>query len=346
MADWDYANARLRAMKGRLLDRRAYAELAALARIEDLIARLAQSLYASEIEAALARYVGPRVVMEACRLHLANAYRKIRGFFAGDGARLVGLLLARWDLSNLKTILRGQEAGARPEEILEALVPAGDLDESALRMLVRQAGPVATADLLQTWNVGYGRAVRAALAELARTHDWSTLETTLDTLFYAGLLASLKKGAENDELVREMLGREIDAANVVTALRLQRASVPLSDEGAARHFLDGGGLSREWLKALARSARPPDALALLRGSKFGPALAGLETLDLARIQRALDRDLAKFGIAFFTRDPLTMATAIGWITAKGVEVANVRLIAQGVALGVSRAEIENDLIVV
>ena len=53
MCDYDYANARLRAMKSRLFDRRTYLELAALTRVDDLIAHLAQSTYANEIEAAI-----------------------------------------------------------------------------------------------------------------------------------------------------------------------------------------------------------------------------------------------------------------------------------------------------
>jgi V/A-type H+-transporting ATPase subunit C len=346
MGDYDYANARLRAMKSRLFDRRAYAELAALARVDDLIARLAQTTYADEIEVALARYSGPRAVMEAGRLHLARTYRAIRAFFAADGARLVGVLLARWDLFNLLTLLRGQEARAQPEAILEALVPAGELDESALRMLVRQADPLATVDLLRTWNAGYAQAMRAALSGFPAAHDWSAVEGALETIFYTRLLAALEQGAESDDMVRELLAREIDATNVLAALRLRHAGAALGEAETARHFVPGGALSQQWLIELARAPRDEEALAALRVSRFGAALAGVETPEPGAIQPALDRDLARFGIGFFMRNPLTIATAIGFITAKRVEVANLRLIAHGVALGVGRAGIEHDLIVV
>jgi V/A-type H+/Na+-transporting ATPase subunit C len=351
---YEYANARLRAMKGRLFDRRMYGELAALTRFDDVIARLAQSTYADEIQGALARYVGTRVVMEACRLHLANTLRKIRSFFDVDGARLASVLLARWDLLNLKTILRGHEAGVSPEVILEALVPAGDLDESALRTLARQADPLATADLLRTWNFSYAQAVRRALDTLSEKHDWSAFERALDAIFYAQLMASLNKDKPNDELVRELLAHEMDGANVVTALRLRHDLVtPSSPAGAwgeaqtdvAQHFLHGGGLPHEWLLSLVSAARDEEALALLRASKFGASIEGLESLDLAKIQRALDHDLARFGIAFFARDPLSIATAIGYVVGKSAEAANVRFIAQGVVLNMKPEEIEKELII-
>ncbi len=344
MGDYDYANTRLRALKSQLVDRRVLLEFAALGRVDDLTARLADSPYGDEIRTALARYVGLRVVMEACRLHLANTYRKIRNFFDEEGAHLIGLLLARWDLFNLKTILRGQEAGTLAGEILEALVPAGDLDESALRMLVRQPDPTATADLLRTWNTGYAVAVRQALAEYTNTHDWGAFEMALDAIFYARLLGSLQKSEENDGLVHELLAREIDTANIMTALRLREAGVGLTEDEVRGRFLSGGELSREWLITLARAPRDEEALTSLRASKFGPPLSKVETLDIAKIQRELDRDLARFGIGFFSRDPLTISTAIGFITAKKVEATNLRVIAQGISLGLGRVEIEKELV--
>ncbi len=350
MGDYDYANARLRVLKGRLLTPRVYLELAALTRVDDLIARLAQSTYGDQVRHALARFVGPRVVMEACRLHLADTYHRIRRFFDEEGARLVGTLLARWDLFNLKTILRGQETSTLPEEILEALVPAGELDESALQQLVRQADPRATVDLLRTWNIRYAVAAQRAWSEFTATREWIEFEATLDRLFYEQLLASLEKGAENDELVREYLMREIDAANLMVALRLRELapSTPslggVGEASHSRHFLGGGTLTWDWLANLANSPRDEEILALLGASRFGPAFVGLDSFDLTQIQRALDRDLVRFGIGFFARDPLTIATAVGLITAKRVEAMNLRVITEGIALGVNRAEIENELV--
>ena len=345
MSDYDYANARLRALKSALFDARTYAELTQLHRLDDLIARLARTSYAREVEAALARYVGPRVVMEACRVHLAYTYRHIQSFFAEDGARLAAILLARWDLFNVKAIVRGQAAHAAPEAILETLTPAGRLDEAALRTLVRQGDAMATLDLLRMWDPGWGQAARAARASFETTRDWSTVEAALDWAFYAQLLAKLRPGAANDELVRELLAREIDAANALAALRLRGTAAATSRDVRGR-FLPGGTLPLSWLGGLANAERDEEALAALRGSRFGPALARADKLSVGAIEDLLDRDLARFGVSFFNRDPLTIATAIGYVTAKRVEAANLRLIAQGLALEIAPAEIAQALIVV
>jgi V/A-type H+/Na+-transporting ATPase subunit C len=341
MGDYGYANARLRAMKGRLFDRGTLAELAGLGRVEDVIAHLGRSPYAPEIDAALARYAGLRAALEGCRLHLAHTYRAIRRFFDEEGARLVRTLLARWDLFNLKTVLRGRQADAAPEDILAALVPAGDLDEVALRSLVNATDARAAADLLRAFNPEYAAATREALTAWQRAGDWAAFEGTLDALFYRRMLATLRPGAKNDELVREYLAREIDAANLLTALRLRRAGGASDDDAAlAARFLDGGRLPRPWLVAVARLAPGDPILAAPNAPELVKVLQGAADSGAGTIQDALDRDLARFGIAFFNRDPLSIATAIGYITAKRVEVANVRLIAQGVALGLDRGAIE------
>jgi V/A-type H+/Na+-transporting ATPase subunit C len=344
VGDYDYANARLRALKSQLFDRRTLLEFAALTRVDDLTARLADSPYGEEVRAALGRYFGPRVVMDACRLHLAATFRRVRGFFDEEAAHLLNALLGRYDLFNLKTILRGQEARTPAAEILEALVPAGDLDESALRALVRQPDPTATADLLRTWNTAYAATVRQALAEYTNTHDWSAFEAALDAVFYRRMLGSLQKGEENDELVQKVLAREIDTANVMTVLRMREAGGAWGEDEIKGRLLSGGELSVDWLLGLARATREDEALASLRAPKFGEATAMVETLDLARIQHEMDRDLLRFGISFFARDPLTISTAIGFITAKKAEATDLRVIAQGIALGLGRAEIEKEIV--
>ncbi len=346
MSDYGYPNARLRAMRSRLFDRRAYDEMLGLARIDDVIAWLDQSTWNDDIEVALARFVGVRVVMEAARLNLARTYGRIRSFLDGDAARLLGILLGRWDLANLKAILRGQRVGAPPDAILEALTPAGALDEAALRALARQPDPVSTADALRMWNVEYARAVSLAWQETAAGRDPSALDSALDRIFYKAFLAQLEPGVENDALVREALAREIDAANIVAALRLRSTGVGVAEERTGGTFLTGGRLGLPWLAALTRVERDEEALARLRTIPPWEVLTHVQRLDVAAVQGALGRDVAAYQVGFFRRDPLSIAPVVGYIAAKGAEAANVRLIAQAVTLGVPRSRVEEALILV
>jgi vacuolar-type H+-ATPase subunit C/Vma6 len=48
----------------------------------------------------------------------------------------------------------------------------------------------------------------------------------------------------------------------------------------------------------------------------------------------------------FSRNPLSVAIPIGYLGCKEVEVANLRLVAQAVALGMKREQARRDLIIV
>ena len=119
-------------------------------------------------------------------------------------------------------ILRGHEAGAAPDVILEELSPVGRLDDNALRRLVRQTDAQAIATLLNAYEPVYGRALRNALGVLASQHDWMMFETALDRAFVMWRLGALQRGRESDDMLSSYLSREIDVSNLMSALRLRQ----------------------------------------------------------------------------------------------------------------------------
>ena len=48
------------------------------------------------------------------------------------------ILVSRWEVFNIKTILRGQANNVPADEILDALIPTGDLQEPDFKRLVQQ----------------------------------------------------------------------------------------------------------------------------------------------------------------------------------------------------------------
>ena len=63
-------------------------------------------------------------------------------------------------------------------------------------------------------------------------------------------------------------------------------------------------------------------------------------------ERELERWQAHLFSAMFTRNPLSIAFPLGYIGCKEMEVANLRLIAQAVTLGLKADEIWRELIIV
>ena len=70
MADFDYGNARIRAMKSRLLARRELEALAETGSLQGMISALAKTAYQKSVEAALTRASGLECITQAIRTDL------------------------------------------------------------------------------------------------------------------------------------------------------------------------------------------------------------------------------------------------------------------------------------
>ena len=138
MADFDYGNARLHAMKSRLLSQHRLETLADNASLSGLIATLAQTSYRKPVEAALTRASGLDCINEALRLDLTGTLGNIRSFYQDQAVELVAIVLRTYDIHNLKTILRGLTKNLPPGDILPVLLPVGDLNYFTLADLTRR----------------------------------------------------------------------------------------------------------------------------------------------------------------------------------------------------------------
>jgi len=354
--EYDYGNARLRAMKSRLLDGPAYDALVNADTLDELISALARTPYRTDVEAALIRYTGARCIAEAVRLNVAREGRQIQSFFDGEPRRLIKVLLGRWDVFNLKTILRGHARSIPADQIAESLVPAGELDAAALATLVAQPTIRATVDLLVTWGLSYARPLVEAMPAYTERGNLAELELALDRYRFAAALAQLPADEPNASLIRELLAAEIDVTNIMTLLRLTRIRdreatlrAHYGTPDPAPLLLSGGRLVAEQMSRLNQAETVSDVAHLLAGMPYGPVVesqleAYHQTGDLGLIQRALERWLILEGVSMFRRDPLSIAVVIGYLSAKQAEAANLRLIAYGKASGLEPDAIRREMI--
>jgi vacuolar-type H+-ATPase subunit C/Vma6 len=358
---YGYANARLRAMRSRLLARADYDDLLSRTHIEDVITRLAATPYKEDVEVALARFSGVRCIFEALSANLTHTLLKTREFFEGEPRVLVGILLRRWDRQNLLAILRGQSREIPPEIVLSAVVPVGQLDEVALREMARQPGLRAAIDLMTTWRLPYAQVLREVRARAGAAPDLDQLELALTRFHYNSLREPLSQGDDNHSAVLEFVQSEVDLLNLSTVLRLvwRPELVPLAqqryrDAGVRSLLVEPGGfLSTARLAQLVTGATGLEGLVQALGNtRYGPALeAGWQRYQASEggitvLERELERWRAAGVAAMFRRNPLSVAVPIGYLGCKEIEVANLRLVAQAVALDMAREQVRADLIII
>jgi V/A-type H+-transporting ATPase subunit C len=347
--DYEYANARIRGMKSRLLPLSTLETLINRPDLVSLVTELEKTAYREEMEKAGLQHEGITQIEVALRKDLANRFRKIQKLFQSEENDIhLKLILHRWDVQNIKTILRGKHTHILPDEILSCLIPAGELDEAALVELSRQPDIKAVIDLLATWRIEYYIPLIRHYKEFTEKRDMAVLEYALDKFYYEHALAMVKKGeSDDDRIIREFLITEIDVTNLKTILKVIWEKM---EPAEAEQFLIKGSIrfGKERLSALIHTGTIEGAIRQLTDTPYqflsNVPEKYVATGKISEFEKELDRHLVKRGIRYFLGDPLSIAMGLGYIWAKVNEVTNIRIIARGKAGEVSEKELREALI--
>jgi V/A-type H+/Na+-transporting ATPase subunit C len=331
--DYGYINARMRGMKSRLLSHRALDDLILKPDLESLIADLENSPYREDIIEAKGRSSGILCIEAALRQNFIKTFRKIQDIARQEeeAKQYIAIFLHRWDVQNIKTVLRGKNINASAEEILDCLVPAGELDEVTLKELLKQPDVKAVIDLLATWEIRYAKPLTDSFPEFVKTKDLAILECALDRYYYADALATVKAPTYNNNLIRDLLSLEVDVVNARTVLRMVRDRVDPAD---AQRYLIGGGTEFDE-KKLRRFLSLPmiaDVVKALAAKQYrflaDVPESAVRTQKISVIEKELERFLIKKGVGTFLLDPLSVASVIGYFWAKYNEITNIRIISR------------------
>ncbi|MGH2400143.1 MAG: V-type ATPase subunit [bacterium] len=343
MPDFPYINARVRAMKSRLLDAGRIEELLAVPTLDVFIQALNNTPYGHDLQASLTRYPALQAVDIALARNFYSTTTKVLSFGDAKPRALIEVVLMRWDLINLRLILRGKHSGVHRDDIVSNLIPAGSLGEAALKELASQPDIPHVVGAFSGLDHPFAPAMARGLKNYAARKDLFAMELDLERAYAEhGLRVTSGSGA-SEQVVRALLQGGIDAANVKTALKLQREG-RLSRDEKARFFLPGGAIVTEDLFLhVADRERAEQGLRGLRVHGF-PVKSFPE--DLTEFERELDLTMTRAQTARYLGDPLSIDIVIGYLALKYNEVKNLRLIARSKGLGIPRERVRREMVVV
>jgi len=318
--------------------------------VESVIAELGNTAYKDEIDKASVQYTGITCIEVALRRDFSAAFRKILRFMKGDESeKYIKILLGRWDVQNIKTILRGKNIHIPSAEILECLIPAGELDDTTMIELIKQPDVKAVIDLLATWSISYAKPLTRNFKEYSEKRDLAVLEYAIDRFYYKNALRAVKGENYDDCLVREMVMTEIDVTNIKNVLKMIRDKIDVEE---VRSYLIEGGISLDTDKLLtmARAGTLEGAIKLLETTPYSfLSKVPDEILKAGKIsvlEKELEKYVIKLGISRFLCDPLSIAIPIAYIWAKYNEITNIRIIARCKTADIPERELRGELVYV
>jgi V/A-type H+-transporting ATPase subunit C len=299
---------------------------------------LADSPYREHISAISPDEINS-VSLEAVLLqNYAETYKKLVKFSSGSIRSLLLAVLKKFEVSNVKTMLRATKAKIDVDEAMKHIVPVGVLDRNRCRAIL--AGSKSIDDVINSLaDLEYGLVMNGVLNERERIEELTQLEVALDKAVYQGILESAEKLKGVDKkIAKDILGIELDAINVRIILKCKALGV--SQELIKDYLMPAALFDEETLEEATKATSTKSMISrLLIVAETGNLVYKniftqmLKECDapLSRLEAILDK--ASLKMSLYMLKEHTRYYNIGFVLAflnlKWLEVKNVRCIIKG-----------------
>ena len=206
-----YTNTRVKAMKAKLLKKEEYQKFLKMSLAE--IARyLQETEYNKEITELGVKFSGINLVEYGLNRNLEKTFAKILHFALQQPKEQVRLYLRRYDVSNIKTILRGKFSRVSNEKISNELIASGEFSRGFLEKAIIDSSNVEEA--IEQFK---GTEYHSILEKFS--NDLTKLEDELDKFYYMVVLTNAEKE------LKDYIRMEVSVKNVLNKLRAKKANI-------------------------------------------------------------------------------------------------------------------------
>lgn len=356
--DYSFTNARIRSLKSNLFSGDFLKTLAAAETVEEIINILSDTGYGQDINQAIYLTGGVRGIENGLRSHLVRHVDFLKKKVLSQKSLFLAMpVLERWDVHNIKVILRAHHAGRPYSEMEESFVPLGRLNLSALKELASAIELKEFISLLHTLSIPYYEPLKQHLNEYLAERNLQKYEVELDRFYFETAVKRISSKYfrlfdnfnQNKMFVKKMIRLEIDIVNILTGIRTSPSY--LEEEDARHLFIQGGKLiNKDLFMEIYREESIEGILKKLSGTIFGATISkAIEDVAatgfVSPVQRALEELLIKEAWNLFKAYPLSVAPVIAYLWSKYNEVVNLRIIIRCKEAGIPPEKIIKSLII-
>lgn len=341
--NYAYTVARVKAKKSLLLGEEDYNKMLQMS-VPEISRYISESGYQKEMADLAGKFEGVDLVETATYTSMAKVFSSILAASQGELETMVAAYLEKWDIWNLKVILRGKSYGLDADAIREDLVPAGSLGAESLEKLV-------ALDSIEDIISNYAKMVSMNAQEVLDMYKVSqnlgSVEDYVDKYHYQRLLASIDPSSRPTRMFQEFVRKEIDVKNLETILKLKAEGI--YGEEVLYYVIPGGKqIDRKFATQLANAETIAAAASDLSQLEFYDVIKDLVEADNVNLSNVVT-EMKKYEIAqakkFSHLYPLSVVPILDYMIHKEVEASNIRTIARGVESGLSKETIKGLLVI-
>ena len=339
-------NARTRGLLARLIPDALWAELVVTSTLGEQLDILRQTWYAERLLDLTGDVSNVAGLERALWSHLAWAFRLPLRLMRGTSRELLEWYWRRFEVDNLKTILRAAHYNTPLESFRDALTPLEASSTLPWDALIAADSVVAVVNLAR--QTAYGPALDNALDRYRREGVLFVMEVALDlgyTQHLLQLIAQLR-GRDHREAMR-FVGTWVDAQNLLWAYRY-RIYTDFSPEEILNYTLHRGlRVNAAVVRAIALGAPLLEVVQQLWGNGL-PDLEMLQELPerdaLPRLELILQRHLWSEARQARNGYPLSLATVLAYAILLESEMRDLMTLTEGKAVGWTAEQIRPYLI--
>lgn len=333
LAKQAYLRTRLAIMSENLLGRDKLQELSTLS-LEELAKYTGFDKYqGSDSAARLAAF--ERAQMQTWLDELSALLRPLEG----PARRLLTQWASRYELLNIKALVRGKIGQLPNEEIERSLFKLpGFLSLNLDELINTDTVPELLRHLLKT---RYQSLAVQALRRYEENPDPFLLDATLDQQFYSNLInwAQRLEGHDRTETLN-MIGRFVDRHNLVWSLRY-RYNYRLQTSEVLYLAIDGGRvLNRVKLQQILQMDTLEEALGKLPSNLLR---SGQMPREITNIEYAMRNDLSEYAEGAMRRSPSILTSVLAYLLLRRGEIRKVYAIVHARVNGLSDSILEEAL---
>lgn len=339
---YSFINAKIRAMKSRLLKDPVYQQLLETTQLDAFVKVLMETEYSPEISAVDVKTPDISEVISALDDHLIKCYKTILQFFKIKTENdFIRVILSRLEIENLKVVIRGKFKGITSIMISDNLIPTGGVSNLNFEELVNSRDVEHFVSLLV--KTRYERPLKDALPFFERDRRTAVLERPLDALYYLDLIRSIKTLSNADNhIMKAYMGTFCDINNIMLILRSRIFFDLPSDDIMTMYIPYGYRLSKNEAIQLSKTTEDDyrEAFGKTHYGKRVTTFKSLTDLEMGLLN-ILTYQTKKILMGY----PFHIGTVAGFLALKEIETGNLKSIAEGKRHTLSEGQIRESLLV-
>jgi len=280
--------------------------------------------------------VKPAMIEQVLFTQLVEEFEVLLHPLSGAARELVLFAFKKYEITNLKTIVRGKMAKLRAEKIAEQLIPLGTFAQLPIEQLLRTEDISECLRYLE--NTVYARIARQSRQVFEEKNQLYALDAAIDRYYLLGFERRMNEieTAQRQHLL-PLISTLMDIINLLWLLRY-RFAYHLSP--AETYYLlipTKYHLNRTELQNLVELKTLPAVLAALP-NPFQLLLQGLETTF--KVECRLDEEIRRVARHTIRWHSFSVAKALAYLLLKELEINRILTIIKGKHLGLKLDNIQ------